>query len=195
MKNIVILIKDDEGISLSNSILNELKNTFNTLLQNFQLSNSSITDQLFENCAGTILEEYIKINIQNISSPELKNHFKFNDDKWYDFKYDNVKTKIITFKEDAYYSSTTLSATQYENRKDMIFISIIYSINNNSITITDILTTNGKDIKTSNDKVLYNSIINAPVIPDQPEINNDVLSALRLVFTSNLSGDVQILNM
>jgi hypothetical protein len=135
------------------------------------------------------------MNIQNISSPELKNHFKFNDDKWYDFKYDNVKTKIITFKEDAYYSSTTLSATQYENRKDMIFISIIYSINNNSITITDILTTNGKDIKTSNDKVLYNSIINAPVIPDQPETNNDILSALRLVFTSNLSGDVQILNM
>ena len=195
MKNIVILIKDDEGISLSNSILNELKNTFNTLLQNFQLNNSSITDQLFENCAGTILEEYIKINIQNISSPELKNHFKFNDDKWYDFKYDNNQVKIITFKEGEYLSSTVLSASQYENRKDMIFISIIYTINNNSITITDILTTNGKDIKTSNDKVLYNSIINAPVIPDQPEINNDVLSALRLVFTSNLSGDVQILNM
>lgn len=194
MKNIVILIKDDEGISLSNSMFNDLQDTFNTLLQNFQLGNSGITGQLFENCAGIILEEYIRLNVQSISSPDLKKHFKFNTDKWYDFKYDNTQIKLVTFKEGEPYSSTVLSSSQYENRKDMIFVSIIYTITNNSLTISDILVTSGNDIKISNDRILYNSVINATIVPDQPEEDNENLTALRLVFTSNLMGNVQILN-
>ena len=195
MKNIVILIKDDEGISLSNPMLNELKETFNTLLVNFQLGNSNVTDQLFENCAGYILEEYIKLSLQNISSPDIRKHFKFNDNKWYDFKYDNTQVKLLTFREDSVYSTTTLSSTQYENRKDMLFVSIIYTISNNALTITEILVTNGKDIKISNDKVLYSSVIIPPATID-PEVENDEnLTALRLVFTSNLQGSVQILNL
>ena len=195
MKNIVILIKDDEGISLSNPMLNELKETFNTLLVNFQLGNSNVTDQLFENCAGYILEEYIKLSLQNISSQDIRKHFKFNDNKWYDFKYDNTQVKLLTFQEDSIYSTTTLSSTQYENRKDMLFVSIIYTISNNALTITEILVTNGKDIKISNDKVLYSSVIIPPVTTD-PEVENDEnLTALRLVFTSNLQGSVQILNL
>ena len=196
MKNIVILIKDDEeGISLSNPMLNELKDTFNTLLTNFQLGNSNITDQLFENCAGYILEEYMKLNLQNISSPELKKHFKFSENKWYDFKYDNTQVKLLTFKEDSVYSTTTLSSTQYENRKDMLFISMVYTISNNALTITEILVTDGKDIKVSNDKVLYSSVIIPPVIPEEPDEKTENLTALRLVFTSNIQGNVQILDM
>ena len=195
MKNIVIFINDDEGISLSNPMLNELKETFNTLLVNFQLGNSNVTDQLFENCAGYILEEYIKLSLQNISSPDIRKHFKFNDNKWYDFKYDNTQVKLLTFREDSVYSTTTLSSTQYENRKDMLFVSIIYTISNNALTITEILVTNGKDIKISNDKVLYSSVIIPPATID-PEVENDEnLTALRLVFTSNLQGSVQILNL
>lgn len=196
MKNIVILIKDDEeGISLSNPMLNELKDIFNTLLTNFQLGNSNITDQLFENCAGYILEEYMKLNLQNISSPELKKHFKFSENKWYDFKYDNTQVKLLTFKEDSAYSTTTLSSTQYENRKDMLFISMVYTISNNALTITEILVTDGKDIKVSNDKVLYSSVIIPPVIPEEPDEKTENLTALRLVFTSNIQGNVQILDM
>ena len=196
MKNIVILIKDDEeGISLSNPMLNELKDTFNTLLTNFQLGNSNITDQLFENCAGYILEEYMKLNLQNISSPELKKHFKFSENKWYDFKYDNTQVKLLTFKEDSTYSTTTLSSTQYENRKDMLFISMVYTISNNALTITEILVTDGKDIKVSNDKVLYSSVIIPPVIPEEPDEKTKNLTALRLVFTSNIQGNVQILDI
>jgi len=196
MKNIVILIKDDEeGISLSNPMLNELKDTFNTLLTNFQLGNSNITDQLFENCAGYILEEYMKLNLQNISSPELKKHFKFSENKWYDFKYDNTQVKLLTFKEDSAYSTTILSSSQYENRKDMLFISMVYTISNNALTITEILVTDGKDIKVSNDKVLYSSVIIPPVIPEEPDEKTENLTALRLVFTSNIQGNVQILDM
>ena len=193
MKNIVILIKDDEGISLSNPMLNDLKDTFNILFANFRLGNSNLTDQLFENCAGYILEEYMKLNLQNISSPELRKHFKFSENKWYDFKYDNTQIKLLTFKENSTYSTTTLSSTQYENRKDMLFISMFYNISNNALTITEILVTDGKDIKVSNDKVLYSSIIIPPVIPEEPEENNENLTALRLVFTSNIQGNVQIL--
>ena len=195
MKNIVILIKNDEELVLSNDILDRIKNTFNDLLINFQLGNSNITDQLFENCAGYILEEYIKLNLQNISSPDIKNHFKFSENKWYDFKYDNTRVKILTFKKDSQYSSTILSASQTENKKDMLFISIIYNIDNGALTIENILVTDGKDIKISNDKVLYSSVIIQPVIPEEPDENTDSLIALRLVFTSNLQGNVQILDI
>jgi len=194
MKDIIIELKGNDQISLTKSLLDELKETFNNLLQNFRLGNSNITNQLFKKCAGYILEEYIKLLLQNISSPEYVNHFKFNDNKWYDFKYDNTPIKIITFEEDAYYSSTTLSSSQYENRKDMIFISLVYTITNDSLTISDIFVTNGKNISISYDKVLYNSVNTPIVIPDSDE-NGEELNALRLIFTSNLQGDIQILSI
>ena len=194
MKNIIILIKDEEGISLSNPTLNELKNTFNTLLQNFQLGTSNIVDELLDQCAGKILEEFIKINIKNITSPDIKKHFKFLDNKWYDFKYDNNQVKIITFKEDEPYSSTVLSATQYENRKDMIFVSIVYSINNNSLSISNIFVTNGNKIRTNYDQVIYDSILQE-VQNQEQESNEPELNSIRMIFTSNLIGDVQILNI
>ncbi len=198
MKNIVILIKDDENnISLSNPILNNLKNAFNVLLTNFQLYNSNIIDELFENCAGYILEEYIKIklNNQNITSPDIKNHFKFYNDKWYDFKYDNVNIKLLTFKQGEEYSTNTLSATQYDNRKDMLFVSIVYNITDNALTIENIFVSNGNDIKIKNDRVLYSSINVPQVIPEEPDENTENLTALRLVFTSNIDGNVQILDI
>lgn len=195
MRNIVILIKDDEGVSLSNPILNELKNTFNVLLQNLQLSASNITDELLEQCAGKILEEFIKINIKNISSADLKKHFKFIDDKWYDFKYDNNQVKIITFKEGEYLSSTVLSASQYENRKDMIFVSIIYTIENDSLSIKNVYVTNGNKVKINYDKVLYDSIFKEVQNQEQESEEETELTSLRMIFTSNLLGDVQIVNV
>jgi len=195
MKNIVILIKDDEGVSLSNPLLNELKSTFNTLLQNLQLATSNITDELLEQCAGKILEEFIKINIKNISSADLKKHFKFIDDKWYDFKYDNNQVKIITFKEGEYLSSTVLSASQYENRKDMIFVSIIYTIENDSLSIKNVYVTNGNKVKINYDKVLYDSIFKEVQNQEQESEEETELTSLRMIFTSNLLGDVQIVNV
>ena len=203
-KNIIIELKTNETVSFVRTMIDDLKDTFNTLLQSFQLSNmfedvipdnDSLNDQLFENCIGYILEEYIKLHLKNISSPEFVKHFKFNNDRWYDFKYDNTQIKLLTFKKDSLYSTTSLTNLQYEHRKEMIFISIVYAISGNSLTIDEILITNGKNVKVNNDKVLYSSVIIPPVTTD-PEVENDEnLTALRLVFTSNLQGGVQILDL
>lgn len=194
LKPITIELFSEEGNSgvVPKNLLDELKTTFNTLLENLQLSIGGITDELIDKCAGYVLEECIKLNIKDISSPDIKDHFKFIDNKWYDFKYDNNPIKIISFKEGEQYSSTMLSASQYENRENLIFISIIYSINDNSISISDILVTRGYKVKVKYDRVVYSSVIKPVIIPE-PE--DETMTALKLIFKSNLIGDVQILNL
>lgn len=167
MPNITIIIKHDEEILSSlTELLNNLKNIFNTLLENVQINNSHIINELFKNCASSILEEYIKSLIKNISDENLKRHFSFDTNKWYDFKYDNTQIKIIAFEKDNNYSSTKLTSSQYTHRKDMIYVSVVYSIENNLLTIDDILVTGSDDIRIKYDRVIYNSIIGSSNIDD-----------------------------
>ena len=198
MKNIVIIIKDVE-VPQYNPIINGIKDTFNLLLQNFELNNSAIIGELFENCAGHILEEYIKLQISHITSAELKNHFKTSTNYSYDFKYDNQPVKLITFNSENNYSDNMLSKTQLESAltNDLMFLCLIYSINENTITISDIKFVDGYRIKTSDDKILYASLIES--IQEESDVideNSIVTTAepVRLMFSSNIQGNVQIVN-
>jgi len=161
--NITIIIKNNEDISSAiNELLHNINEAFNILLDNFHMNISNMINELFENSAGYILIEYIKLIIKYTSNERLKRHFLFNKNKWYDFKYDGYPVKIITFKENNYYSCTTLSSSQYNYRKDMIYVSLVYSIGeNNSLSIIDKLVTTSDNIRIKYDKVIYNSIFNS----------------------------------
>ena len=161
--NITIIIKNNEDeSSIINELLHNINEAFNILLNNFHLNISDMIDELFENSAGYILIEYIKLIIKYTSNERLKNHFSFDKNKWYDFKYDNYPVKIITFKENNNYSSTTLSLSQYNFRKDMIYVSLVYSIGeNNSLSIINKLVTTSDNIRIKYDKVIYNYLFNS----------------------------------
>ena len=106
--------------------------------------------------------EYVKLIIKYTSNEMLKQHFSFDKNKWYDFKYDNYPVKIITFKENNRYSCTTLSLSQYTFRKDMIYVSLVYSIGeNNSLSIINKLVTTSDNIRIKYDKVIYNYLFNS----------------------------------
>ena len=173
--NITIKIKDNKEISSAlRELLNNLGNYFNTLLENFQLNNSNIVDELFKNCAGYILTEYVILLIKNITDEKIKKHFTFDENKWYDFKYDNYPIKIITFESDDAYSFTKLTSTQYNHRKDLIYISLVYSIEGNSLTITEQLITTSDNVRIKYDKVLYDSVCIPNEIPDdEPKEDNE----------------------
>ena len=173
--NITIKIKDNKEISSAlRELLNNLGNYFNTLLENFQLNNSNIVDELFKNCAGYILTEYVILLIKNITDEKIKKHFTFDENKWYDFKYDNYPIKIITFESGDAYSFTKLTSTQYNHRKDLIYVSLVYSIEGNSLTITKQLITTSDNVRVKYDKVLYDSVCIPNEIPDdEPKEDNE----------------------
>ena len=174
MQNITIIIKNDEEILSSLiELLNNLKNIFNTLLENVQINNSHIINELFKNCAGYILTEYVILFIKNITDEKIKKHFTFDENKWYDFKYDNYPIKIITFESGDAYSFTKLTETQYNHRKDFIYVSLVYSIEGNSLTITEQLITTSDNVRIKYDKVLYNSVCIPNEIPDNKPKEED----------------------
>jgi len=200
-KKICIYIKGNEEEIYKNPIIDSIKQSFNLLLENVEINNQSINGQLFEKCAGHILEEYIKSNLSNISSPDIKRHFTLKDNKYYDFKYDLYNVKILTFNESKEYSDNYLSRKQlqYADTNDLMFLCIIYTINENTIRISNIKFVDGSSLFTTNaiykenDKVIYSKLIEGK--QQESSIEEEDILPIKMIFTSNLEGEVQIINI
>lgn len=197
MRVIINLLKGDQEKNNENPIIDSIKESFNILLENVEISNISMNESLFEKCAGSILEEYIKLNLSNITSSEIKRHFTFKDNKYYDFKYDLNKIKIITFNKLNEYSDNYLSRKLiYEAaNNNLMFLFIVYTINENKIKISNIKIAEGISICTTNAIYEENDKIYSKLVEENQDQEIEEKIPIKMIFTSNLNGEVQIINI
>lgn len=152
MKSITDLINNKVNEQLDDNVLNELSRTLNTLSQMQPLTVTEIKGKLLTKCAGYIIEEWIKEKIQNIDF-ESKNKFKFAEDSWYDFIYDNTKIEVKSFQKGKKYSNTKLTASQLDNKDQLVFILVEYTADQ-ELNIINIEFVKGSELKIHNDRLV-----------------------------------------